>query len=326
MLVAVNLMAQEEVQFTSKDINLSGTLYQPTTQIHKKSPAIILVHGSGAENRNGTCNLYRKNAQIFKDLGFVVLTYDKRGVNASTGNWRSASFDDLAGDVVSAIDYLKNRVDIDKKNISLWGVSQAGWVMAKANQLSTDIKANIMVGAAGAGVTVAVQNSYNIRTLLKEANAPKKVVAEVDSLWSIFYDLVSKNDENTSKLYRSKYSSFQKLSLSYSIFLPPAFNSINFNLKNQWYTSLELNYDPIEDWRRCNAAILAIFGSNDKYTPVDITVNNLKLVLKDKKDNFKIEILSNGNHILTEGDFCTTPLRKDYINVLKIWASEILNN
>ena len=42
----------------------------------------------------------------------AVLGYDKRGVGSSTGDWNTASFDDLAGDVVAAFDYLKGRRDI----------------------------------------------------------------------------------------------------------------------------------------------------------------------------------------------------------------------
>ena len=45
--------------------------------------------------------------------GIAVLGYDKRGVGGSTGDWNTASFEDLAGDVVAAFEYLKTRDDID---------------------------------------------------------------------------------------------------------------------------------------------------------------------------------------------------------------------
>ena len=54
---------------------------------------------------------------------------DKRGVGASTGDWHTATFPDLAGDVVAAFEYLKTRPDIYRTRIGLLCWSQAGWVM-----------------------------------------------------------------------------------------------------------------------------------------------------------------------------------------------------
>jgi hypothetical protein len=60
---------------------------------------------------------------------FAIDRYDKRGVGGSTGDWNTASFDDLAGDVVAAVEYLETRGDIDHGQIGLLGISQAGWIM-----------------------------------------------------------------------------------------------------------------------------------------------------------------------------------------------------
>ena len=52
----------------------------------------------------------------------AVLGYDKRGVGGSTGDWNTASFEDLAGDVVAAFEYLKTRSDIDaQRRLACWG-------------------------------------------------------------------------------------------------------------------------------------------------------------------------------------------------------------
>jgi len=317
---------EEEVKFENNGIVLSGTIHHPPNLNIKQHPAIILIHGSGGESRDGTCSLYKKNAKVFNDLGFIVLTYDKRGVGNSTGDWRSASFDTLATDVIRAIDYLKSRTDVNKDNICLWGVSQAGWIMAKVNTLSNDIKCNIMVGAAGAGITVSEQNSYNIKTLLTDAGASSNAITKIDTLWTLFYDLISNRNESTIRAYKERYLSITKSFRAYSNFYPPNYRSIDFSKNNQWYTSLSLDYNPYNDWKNCKAQVLAIFGENDKYTPVKLVSKNLELALLEAQCDFKIEVLPQGNHILTEGDFCTTPLRKDYIYILKKWTNEALNN
>jgi dipeptidyl aminopeptidase/acylaminoacyl peptidase len=105
----------EDVRFSNGDIHLTGTLVSPAKS--GKHPAIILVHGSGAEDRQYMLPF----ARFLIRRGVAVLGYDKRGVGGSTGDWNTASFDDLAGDVVAAFTYLKTRRDIDAKQIGLLG-------------------------------------------------------------------------------------------------------------------------------------------------------------------------------------------------------------
>jgi len=86
----VEIENREDVRFASGDIQLSGTLMSPTTGA--KHPAIILVHASGPEHRDYMLPF----ARFLIRRGMAVLGYDKRGVGGSTGDWRTASFEDLA--------------------------------------------------------------------------------------------------------------------------------------------------------------------------------------------------------------------------------------
>ena len=129
----VEIEKREDVRFSNGDIQLAGTLIAPTTGA--KHPAIILVHGSGAEDREYMLPF----ARFLVRHGIAVLGYDKRGVGGSTGDWNTASFDDLAGDVVAAFEYLKTRTDIDRAQIGLLGWSQAGWIMPLAAVRAKDI-------------------------------------------------------------------------------------------------------------------------------------------------------------------------------------------
>jgi hypothetical protein len=94
---------RENVQFSSGEVRLAGTLISPNTR--GPHPAIILVHASGAEDREYLLPF----ARFLIRRGIAVLGYDKRGVGGSTGDWRTASFDDLASDAVAAFEYLKRR-------------------------------------------------------------------------------------------------------------------------------------------------------------------------------------------------------------------------
>src|SRR5882762_7444349 len=70
----VEIEIREDVRFSSGDIQLTGMVMGP----HRggKHPALVLVHGSGAENREYMLPW----ARFLIRRGMVVLGYDKRGV------------------------------------------------------------------------------------------------------------------------------------------------------------------------------------------------------------------------------------------------------
>ncbi|MGH9908127.1 MAG: alpha/beta hydrolase, partial [Pyrinomonadaceae bacterium] len=114
---------QEEVTFKNGDVTLAGTLVVPESKA-KRRRAIVFTHGGGPAVREVYWGGY-----LFAGRGFVVLSYDKRGVGKSTGNWRQASFEDLADDAVAAAKFLQARTDIDRKATGFWGLSQGGWIV-----------------------------------------------------------------------------------------------------------------------------------------------------------------------------------------------------
>ena len=140
----VAIEKREDVRFANGDIQLAGTLISPTTEV--RHPVVILVHASGPVNRDYMLPF----ARFLIRHGMAVFGYDKRGVGGSAGNWSTASFEDLAGDVVAAFDYLKTRRDIDPTQIGMLGWSQAGWIMPLAAVRAKDMA--FLVSVSGAGV------------------------------------------------------------------------------------------------------------------------------------------------------------------------------
>ena len=147
---------REDVRFSNGDVQLAGTLLAPSAA--GKNPAIVLVHGSGPENREFILPF----ARFLVRRGVAVLGYDKRGVGGSSGDWQTASFEVLAGDVVAAFDYLKTRKDIDATRIGLLGVSQAGWIMPLAAVRAKDLA--FLISVSGAAVPRRRPRSIRRRT------------------------------------------------------------------------------------------------------------------------------------------------------------------
>src|SRR6185369_2155617 len=116
------LMAREEVTFKNGDVMLAGTLLIPASK--GKHPAVVFTHGGGPQARE----VYWGLGYLYAARGFAVLSYDKRGVGKSTGNWGAASFEELADDAVAGARFLQARTDVAAKQIGFWGQSQGGWI------------------------------------------------------------------------------------------------------------------------------------------------------------------------------------------------------
>jgi len=175
----VEIEKHEDVRFSSGDVTLTGTLISPASG--GKHPAIVLVHGSGAENREYILPF----ARFLIRRGMAVLGYDKRGVGGSTGDWNTASFDDLAGDVVAAFEYLKTRTDIDQTQIGLLGVSQAGWIMPLAAIRSTDLA--FLISISGAGVPAAETTLDQARNEMAMTGMPPETLDAIMAVLRLQY-------------------------------------------------------------------------------------------------------------------------------------------
>src|SRR4029450_9468807 len=109
--------------------------------------------------------------------GMAVLGYDKRGVGESTGDWNTASFDDLAGDVVAAFEYLKTRSDIDQAHIGVLGISQAGWTMPLAAVRAKDLA--FLISISGAGVPAAETTLDQARNEMAMTGMPPETLEAI---------------------------------------------------------------------------------------------------------------------------------------------------
>jgi uncharacterized protein len=175
----VEIERRETVRFSNGDIRLAGTMISPMTG--GKHPAVVLVHGSGAQNRESILPW----ARFLIRRGMVVLGYDKRGVGESTGDWNMASFDDLAGDVVAAFEYLKTRSDIDGTQIGLLGISQAGWIMPLAAVRSKDMA--FLISLSGAGVPAAETTLDQAQNEMTMTGMPPQTVEQIIALLKLQY-------------------------------------------------------------------------------------------------------------------------------------------
>jgi dienelactone hydrolase len=119
-------------------------------------PTAIIIQGSGTSRRNNVW--YLSVAKHLQDNGIAVLLPDKRGSEKSEGEWVGATFEDLATDTLSAIDFVREQQMFEVSTIGLVGMSQGGWIAPVVATKSDDV--SFVVSMVGAAVTTDEQLLY----------------------------------------------------------------------------------------------------------------------------------------------------------------------
>lgn len=171
LLLMVSCMAQpiekaneETLKFSNPalgfEASLTGLLQVPATP--GKHPVVIFIHGSGKGTRNEYQNLFAQ----FLQNDFAIFSYDKRGVNESTGTYNGVGPKNspmmlplLASDAFEAIEMLKMRAEIDPDKIILMGGSQAGWIIPVVASMSKNVSNYVVL--FGPTVTVGREIFYS---------------------------------------------------------------------------------------------------------------------------------------------------------------------
>ena len=278
----VEIEKRENVRFSNGDIQLAGTLISPATS--GKHPAIVLVHGSGDENREYVLPW----ARFLIRRGVAVLGYDKRGVGESTGDWHTASFEDLAGDVVSAFEYLKTRSDVDREHIGLLGVSQAGWVMPLAANRAEDIA--FLISISGAGIPPSDTTLDQARNEMTMGGMPSQTVDEIIALLKLQYEFA-----RTGKGWDEYAAARTKLATRMGA-PPPTIPGTPDAPYWQTIKSFYF-YDPVPALRSLQTPTLALWGEldNNILAEKNLAAWQAALVAGGNKD-FTLRILSKANH------------------------------
>jgi uncharacterized protein len=283
----VDIERREEVRFSNGDVQLVGTLITPATQ--GPYPAVILVHASGAEDRE----YLLPYARFLIRHGMAVLGYDKRGVGASTGDWNKASFDDLAGDVVAASGYLKTRPDIQHGQIGMLGWSQAGWVMPLAAIRAKDLA--FLISISGAGVSGAETTIDQARNEMAANGMRPQMIDQVVELMTLQYDWLRTGDG-----WDRYLATRERIAGRMGGNPPEAFPATQDHPYLQFIRPLIL-YDPAVAIRQIKLPVLALFGELDNNILAEKNRAAWEAALKagDHRD-CTLRILPKANHALLE--------------------------
>lgn len=261
-----------EVAFTAADgVRLTGTLYTPTG-LSRRRPATVMLHGSGSQDRDGYASIIAVLADQLAAGGRVVLAYDKRGSGGSAGDGARAGFDRLADDAKAAMAFVAARPEVDSARIGLAGSSQAGWVAARAIVRDAKPADVLLLGAAGAALTVAEQNLYNTATRMRCAGIDAADIRLALDQQRAFFDHL-RDPARAGALDALTERAARRPGLAAWLF--PDSRTTD-RTAGAWYVVLDPAFDPLPVWRGYRGRASFLFAEHDDATPTTIATSRLR--------------------------------------------------
>jgi uncharacterized protein len=318
----------EEITFQNSNakLSLAGTLTLPDK--NGVYPAVILITGSGPQNRDEEI-MGHKPFLIISDFltrnGFAVLRFDDRGVAKSTGDFKTATSVDFASDVKSAIAYLKTRKEINKKKIGLIGHSEGGIIAPMVAAGSKDV--NFIVLLAGTGIRGDKLLLMQQALILKASGSTTEVIQKTKDINSKVFDLIIKSTDD--KTLRSNLTGLisEELKNTPENEKPPEMKDDDYiemqvnQIMSPWMLYF-LRYDPSSTLEKVKCPVLALNGEKDLQVPADENLNAIEKALK-KDGNKKVTIkkFSNLNHLFQE---CKTGNPAEYALIEQTISPDVL--
>jgi len=300
---------EEEVVIENKEqgIKLSGTLTIPRG--NPPFPAVILISGSGPEDRDETV-FGHKPFLVLSDYltrrGIAVLRMDDRGVGGSTGSvWESTS-EDLATDVIAEFDYLRTRKEIQPDKIGLIGHSEGGLIAPMVAGRVKDIAFIVLL--AGPGIRGNRLILKQIELIGKaEGLSPEKVKENLTLQKSIFEILLEDGDreETKRKVAEILSRSYSKLSDKEKSSAPDSASLIDQNLKklfNPWFLYF-ISYDPAPALKKVKCPVLALIGEKDLQVPAEENLKAIEEALTEGgNSDFTVKKVQGVNHLFQRAE------------------------
>ena len=303
-------------------IKLAGTLTLPTGD--KPAPAVILVSGSGPQDRNETVVGHRPFlvlADYLTRRGIAVLRFDDRGVGGSEGDTLTATTPDVAGDVRAGIVYLKLRREIDPSRIGLIGHSEGGLVAPLVASDSQDVAFVVLLAGTGVpgdeilfrqGELILRAEGTDDETIAKWLPSQRKLVAilkeETDP---------AKRDERL----RAELAERGAEALGTEEEQKQAIESTAKVMQTAWFRYF-VGYDPRPALRKVHCPVLAINGEKDLQVDPEQNIPPIEKALAEAgNEDYTVRVFPGLNHLFQH---CQTGAISEYGKIEETISPEVL--
>lgn len=277
---------EEEVAFESAEagVRLGGTLTVPPGE--GPFPAVVLVSGSGAQDRDETLLGHRPFLVLSDHLtrrGIAVLRFDDRGVGKSTGNFAISTSEDFADDVRGAVRFLRARPEVAAAKVGIVGHSEGGLIAPMVAAGSTDVAFLVLMAGSGVpGDEILVAQS---RLVAAAAGVPAETTEKNAPVQARLFARIKAGGDpealrnDVRAMLRAHVDSLSDEERRAAGISPAWVEAQVQQVTSPWYRFF-LAYDPRPTLQRVRVPVLAVNGALDVQVPSRENLAAIGLALK----------------------------------------------
>lgn len=310
------LYFSEDVEYDNADssVHFGATITRPAKA--GKYPAVILITGSGQQDRNENMMGHKPFAVIADHLsrnGFMVMRVDDRGAGKSRGNFKNATSADFAKDVEASLDFLLKRNDVDKNKIGLVGHSEGGMIAPMVVVSRKEIAFLVLLAAPGYKIAEVMADQNE--AILKQSGFSDSAAANYRNFYLQFVPAIANAPNDSMALAKGvaifkEWQAVEHPSVITALTSVPQFSTPErfvqlfvLQVRGAWWKFF-INYDPQPALKQLNIPVLALNGSKD----IQILPNSADLVKRmlqqSHSKNFHVEVLPGLNHLFQQCYYC----------------------
>lgn len=317
----------EDITFENPkaQITLAGTLTLP--QKEGVFPAVILISGSGPQNRDEEL-LGHKPFLVISDYltrnGIAVLRFDDRGVGQSKGVFKTATSADNASDVESAVAYLRTRKEI--KQIGLMGHSEGGLIAPMVAAANPNVAFIVLL--AGTGISGDKLLLMQQELIARANGADEKEIGLTKKMSEKVFELITKSNDD--EQLKKDLGEYFKQALKENPEIKSANQKEEEFIAEQvkgamspWpWMQYFLKYDPATSLKKVKCPVLALNGEKDLQVPAKENLSAIEKILRTSGNkNVTTKAYDGLNHLFQE---CKTGSPAEYPTIQQTFSPVVM--
>ena len=280
-------------------VRLAGTILMPAGA--GPFPAVVMVTGSGPQNRNEEL-LGHKPFLVITDYlarhGIASLRYDDRGIAGSTGNFAASTSADFADDAQAAVAFLRKQPGIAPGRVGIIGHSEGGLIAPIVAARDTNVAFIVLLAGPGLpGDSILLMQAEMIA---KANGAPQAMIdtsLEVNSRLFAAVKGARDSADAAARVNAIADRMVASLPVAQQAQARTQLVTVKTQVLSPWMQYF-LKYDPRTSLRQVRVPVLALDGSLDLQVPPKQDLAEIDTTLKRAGNrDYEVKELPGLNHL-----------------------------
>ncbi len=325
-----------EYDNADKTVHLGATLTYPKTG--GPFAVAVMITGSGLQDRDETIFEHRPFAVIADHLtknGMAILRVNDRTKGKSKGEVVHATSADFANDVMTSIQYLLTRKEIDKNKIGVIGHSEGGFIApmiyTKWPQLAFIIS---LAGTGVSGADILLKQQTDVSKPVLSRDAYKSFYSLTKQTLLTIHDFALENDSVILEKSKTVFSNWKASSndtiltqLNLKMAAPELYVNKQVKPELQPWFKYFIATEPDQFWSKVKCPVLVLNGEKDIQVYAEQNTTAIVASLKKARNKYvSIKIFPGLNHLFQHCTKCTVNEYGELEETFSIETLDVMNN